>query len=426
MSYASLAVALCVALSAATLPAQSTSRTDRLAVYLDCRAGGCDGDLIRTELTWVDWVRDRTEADVHILITRQQAGARASEYTISFLGARQFAGRGDTLTYTTNPTTTSDEQRRGILRVIALGLAPFAAHTSAGPGLSVRMDDANAGIASRAAATADGWNAWVFSIGLGGSTNGERYYRSRNVGANVEANRITERWKTEFSYRFSYRDNAATVQAFDSLGQVAAESTYTTLQRDWRATLDQVKSLDNHWSAGGELEVASQTFRNQDLRYQAQAALEFDVFPYSEFTRRSLKIEYGLGVTGYHYADTTVFDRIRETLPSQFFQVEYRTRQPWGNASLNFEHHNFLTDASKRSTNINGDFSVRLFKGFSLGGGAGYEWIHDQVYLPRGELDAVDVLLRRRALLTGFQYFTRFGVSYTFGSIFNNFVNPRF
>ena len=38
----------------------------------------------------------------------------------------------------------------------------------------------------------------------------------------------------------------------------------------------------------------------------------------------------------------------------------------------------------------------------------------------------VDVLLRRRALLTGFQYFTHFGVSYTFGSIYNNVVNPRF
>ncbi len=69
---------------------------------------------------------------------------------------------------------------------------------------------------------------------------------------------------------------------------------------------------------------------------------------------------------------------------------------------------------------------MRLFRGFSLGGGAGYEWIHNQVYLPRGEQDAVDVLLRRRALLTGFQYYTRVGVSYTFGSIFNNVVNPRF
>ena len=87
---------------------------------------------------------------------------------------------------------------------------------------------------------------------------------------------------------------------------------------------------------------------------------------------------------------------------------------------------NFLNDASKRTTELNGGFNVRLFKGLSLNAGAGYNWIQDQVYLPKGSQNAVDVLLRRRALLTGFEYFTHFGVSYTFGSIFNNVVNPRF
>lgn len=425
MPIRSILAGLCVALCAASLAGQTTATRDRLAVYLDCRTGGCDGDLIRTELTWVDWVRDRTVADVHVLITSQDAGANASEYTISFLGARRFSGRGDTLTYTTNPTTTSDERRRGVLRVIALGLAPFAARTTAGAGLSVTMDE-GAGPAANTAPANDPWNAWVFSVGVDGSTNGERYYKSRNVGLNMDADRVTERWKTQFSYRFSYRDDAATVQVFDSLGVITSDSTYTNLQRDWRADLGQVMSLGHHWSAGGEFELASQTFRNQDLRYQVQAAVEFNVFPYSEFTSRSLKIEYGVGITGYQYADTTVFDKVRETLPSQFFQIEYRTRQPWGNISLNFEHHNFLTDASKRNTDINGNFSVRLFQGFSLNGGAGYSWVHDQVYLPRGGQDAVDVLLRRRALLSGFEYNTHFGVSYTFGSIFNNIVNPRF
>jgi hypothetical protein len=58
--------------------------------------------------------------------------------------------------------------------------------------------------------------------------------------------------------------------------------------------------------------------------------------------------------------------------------------------------------------------------------GGGYEWIHDQVYLPKGNRDQADVLLRRRALLTGYEYNARVGLTYTFGSIFNNVVNPRF
>ena len=37
-----------------------------------------------------------------------------------------------------------------------------------------------------------------------------------------------------------------------------------------------------------------------------------------------------------------------------------------------------------------------------------------------------EVLLRQRQLATGYQYFVNFGVSYSFGSILNNIVNPRF
>jgi hypothetical protein len=36
------------------------------------------------------------------------------------------------------------------------------------------------------------------------------------------------------------------------------------------------------------------------------------------------------------------------------------------------------------------------------------------------------VLTQQRQLQTGYRYFTNFGISYRFGSIFNNVVNPRF
>lgn len=396
-----------------------------LAVYLDCRSG-CDQNLIRSEIVWVNWVRERTVADVHVLVTSQSAGSGGEQFTLAFLGARQLAGRGDTLTFTTFATTSSDERRRGVLQRISVGLVQFAARTPSGLTLRVLPGDSAAAGSAQVAPASDPWNAWVLSVGLGGSTDGERFYTSRNLDANVEARRVTEAWKTNIELSFSYRDNRATVQEFDSLGIVTSEETFTNLQRDWRGELQQVKSVNHHLSLGGQLEVASRTFRNQDLRYDVRGALEFNLFPYAEATRRELTFRYGVGVTGFRYADTTVFDKIRETLPGHYFEVSYRTRQPWGSANMNVEHRNFFTDASKRSSEVNGNFNVRLFGGFSLNGGGGYQWIRDQVYLPRGAQSTVDVLLKRRALLTGFQYSTRFGVSYTFGSIFNNVVNPRF
>jgi hypothetical protein len=55
-----------------------------------------------------------------------------------------------------------------------------------------------------------------------------------------------------------------------------------------------------------------------------------------------------------------------------------------------------------------------------------YGWIRDQLYLPGGDYTEAEILLRQRAVATSFSYFTSFGVSYRFGSIFNNVVNPRF
>ncbi len=406
-------------------PPTAGSAAGPIAVYLDCRAG-CDSNLIRTEITYVNWVRDREVADVHVLVTSQRAGAGGEQFTAAFLGERSFAGRGDTLTFTTNPTTTSDESRRGVTRMLALGLVRFVARTSGGQSLRVVRGDTARANAVQVMPARDPWNAWVFSVSLSGATDGERYYKSQNVNTRLSANRVTDDWKTNLSSWYSYRNNRVTVQDYDSVGALESEETYENLLRDWNVEWLQVKSISDHWSLGASAEAASQVFRNQDLRVEGGAAIEYNLFPYTEATRRELVVRYGVGAVGYWYADTTIFDQIRESMPRQYLELEYRTREPWGSANVSAQHRNFLTDASKRTTELNAGFSVRLFRGFSVNANGGYEWIRDQVYLPRGKRNAVDVLLRRRALLSGFQYQMRLGVGYTFGSIYNNVVNPRF
>lgn len=396
-----------------------------LTVFLDCRAD-CDHDFVRTEITYVNWVRDRTVADVHVLITSQSAGAGGEAFTLAFLGQRLLAGRGDTLTFTALPTATSVERRRGVTQTIALGLVQFVARTPGARALRVSRPALAMRTPAQTLLRNDPWKAWVFEIGVNGETGGERYYRNRELNAELSADRVTEAWKTNVDFEFSYEDDRATVQEFDSVGAVIDEETFRNLQRDWTVELLQVKSISNHLSIGLQGELASQTFRNQTLRYNARGAVEYNLFPYSETTRRELTLRYGIGVTGLRYADTTIFDKIRETLPSHFIEASYLSRQPWGSADLNVEHRSYLHDASKRATDLDGDLSVRVFGGFSVTVGGGYNWIHDQIYLPRGEQTTVDVLLRRRALLTGFEYYLNMGVSYTFGSIFNNIVNPRF
>ncbi len=53
-------------------------------VFIDCNR--CDIDYIKTEITFMNYVWDRKEADVHILITIQRTGSGGREYTFAFIG----------------------------------------------------------------------------------------------------------------------------------------------------------------------------------------------------------------------------------------------------------------------------------------------------------------------------------------------------
>jgi hypothetical protein len=52
--------------------------------------------------------------------------------------------------------------------------------------------------------------------------------------------------------------------------------------------------------------------------------------------------------------------------------------------------------------------------------------IHDQLNLVKQDLTYDEILLQRKEIATQYEYFVSFGLSYTFGSIYNNVVNPRF
>jgi hypothetical protein len=52
--------------------------------------------------------------------------------------------------------------------------------------------------------------------------------------------------------------------------------------------------------------------------------------------------------------------------------------------------------------------------------------VRDQLYLAREDQTDEQILTEQRQLATDSRYRVSFGFSYTFGSIFNNVVNPRF
>lgn len=58
---------------------QPTASPSTVRVFIDCTNTPCDQDFFRTEMAFVDHVRDRQNADVHILLNGQSTGSGGRE-----------------------------------------------------------------------------------------------------------------------------------------------------------------------------------------------------------------------------------------------------------------------------------------------------------------------------------------------------------
>ncbi len=260
---------------------------DTVRVFVDCH-GGCDTIYIRKELNFVDHVRDKDVADVHVLVTTERAGGGGDLYTITFMGLRHFAGISDTSTYLTQQADSDDDVRRGLVRVLKLGLVRFVAATPVRDSLDVWYRPP-AAQARAAQTTDDPWNFWVFRLRGNASTSGEESATSIRLSSSVTASRVTEAWKLAASYFGNYRQSTYSFEDED-------EEDYVAISRDASASGLIVKSLGDHWGAGGRLSMSTSTYNNQKLTLGAFPAVEYNFFPYDQSTRRQLTFTYSLGV----------------------------------------------------------------------------------------------------------------------------------
>ena len=93
---------------------------------------------------------------------------------------------------------------------------------------------------------------------------------------------------------------------------------------------------------------------------------------------------------------------------------------------MELEGSHYFHDLSKHRVRLVGEFVLRVFRGLSLDFVGSVTRIRDQLALPMGGASAEEILLRRRELATSYRYNGSLRLSYTFGSIYSNVVNPRF
>lgn len=415
------AVVAFVALMLGVVPAAAQQTSDPLRVFFDCDGPGCNQEFYRTEIDWVDWVRQREDADVHVIVASQSNASGGRAYEIRFIGQDDLSGVDDELTFSSLGTDVEQERLDGLATTLSIGFARYATLLGLRDVVTIRgvtpvEVDPDAGVVD-ADEVDDPWDLWSFRVGGNFNIDGEDTRKSRDVSTSFSADRVSRAWILGFDVRYSND-----YQEIERSNGTIFENT----QEDWSVNTETVHALADHWSIGFTTASGKLPRFNQDFRFEFRPGLEYSYFPYEQATRRALTAFYQIGPTYRDYEEETLFGETSETRWEQTLRIEFAQRQPWGDASVDVQGSHYLHNTDFYSVSFNGNLEFRLFRGLSLDIRGNYSFGDDQIYLPGGDLTDEEILLRLRQRQSSERYGLRIGFNYRFGSIYNNIVNNRF
>jgi hypothetical protein len=391
-----------------------TLRKGAAKIFIDCES--CDMNYTRQQIPYVNYVRDVKEAQVYVLVITQDAGSGGTRYTITFQGQERYLGMNDTLTYTSNPDETGTIIREKKTNLIKMGLMRFVART---PVFSEIEITHNTDLEREE--VIDKWNNWVFELSTEPVFQSEEANKQLELRNSINISKITEKIKLQIELdQFFNREKFIEYPNTDSV----ETEIYNTNEKSMDNLF--VRSLGDHWSAGLKWSLGSSTRENYLFATEILPSIEYDIYPYSEATHRQLRILYSAGLQYNSYVDSSIYFKTKEDLYKQALSVAFQVQKKWGSVNLALEGSNYFHDFSKNRLELMAEIKLRIFKGLSLQIDGGVAHINDQLNLRKGNISEAERLLKLTEIATKYRFEGGIELTYTFGSIYNNIVNPRF
>jgi len=390
---------------------------EEVKIFLDC--GRCDQEFLRQNLGNVQFVRDQDLGDVHIFVVTQRNGAGGRSFEMDFIGKNDLESINYKLMFSTDANMTRDDERKRTMEYLKLGLVRF--WIARGTIDEVVVNVPTPENEEEQIEEKDPWNYWLFRVGANGFFNGQELNNSSNFNVNASARRVTE--SNKFSLFMRYGENRST---FTFINDQDEEEDFKVFNNNKRLNINDVLSINDHWSYGFFGSLGTSTFSNFDLFATFRPALEYSFFDYVDSAKKQLTISYRNGIRYNEYIERTVFNETEELLWEHGIQLGGRVNQEWGSVNAEVSFNQFLNDPTLNATNFFLSTNVRLFKGFNFNVSGSYSITRNQVNIPGGDLTVEELLLQQQQLQSGFNYFVSVGFNYAFGSIYNTIVNPRF
>ena len=393
------------------IPLSSFSqKVDKLKVYLDC-SWSCDDDFLQREMSYIDFFRDAKSANLHIIVKGERGSSGGEIVTFRFIGIEEFEGVNNTLVLDVPVNTSEASERKLYLEILKKGVYAYIIRTKANDVVSLSYSETET---EEKEIEKDKWNNWTFRTSIRGSFSGEESRSNSNSSVSLSANRITV--ESKFTSSFSMSSDVANSELYD----------YKTKSR--YANMTYVKSKGEHFSIGGRVNYSQSTYKNYDGHYKFSPCIEYNLFPYSESSEHRLSLLYGVSANHNDYTDTTVYLKISENFASHLLDLSYQNSQTWGSFSFSIYGDQILDkdDLKKYNVGISSNIDWNITKGLSLNYSTYINFDRAQIHLPLNGATYEEIILRQKELESNYFYYMYFGISYTFGSMKNNVVNPRF
>ncbi len=386
----------------------------RPSLFLSCPKE-CFDDFLRQKLSYFDFSRAPHLADYTLVIVRQPAGNGGERFTVSISARRETRiALASPQSFVVSAASTAHEARQILLQVLLRQLNSEMSGTPHETAFELTLP-ARDGVAL--SSLKDPWNYWVIAPELSGSGEaGSAYYRGLMFGT-LTLRRVTE--LSKFRVRASYG------RALSSYRLEDGSRIYGDLfEVDGRALY--AHSIGAHFALGLVATGYTKRFENTRAHVHGGPLAELNLFPYSENATRQLRLAYQVGPWMNWYFEPNVTGHMRELRPYHALALIADVNLPWGSVQWIGQANQFLDQPERYRLSTGAVISLRVSDGlaFSLEGEAAY--IRDMITLRDRAITDRELLLWIAQQPTDFAVNFKFALSYTFGSVHNTIVNPRF
>lgn len=382
-------------------------------VFINCE--NCDIQFFKNEIAFLNFVRDRHLADVVVLIRNINTGSGGTEYSLDFCGENTYKSCLANEKFNALPNMSDADIRTGLKNALTKGMLIYIINSPLASQIRYTIEGLDS--QKQADKVKDKWNLWLFNVNGNIDGNGQAYSKTFFFNSHFNANQTSE--KNRFEAGFFQFGNIQQYKINDSTNIKSSANSYGAYSFD-------AISVGKKFAVGYFATYFSSTVQNLVNSTSFYPTIEYNFFPYEEATRRQLRLNYRIGGRYVDFYNETYLNKLNDWYFLHSLVLSYKQVEKWGNINCDIGTFQYFSKDHFYRINFSPSVTWNVVEGLNWNFGGNFSIVNDQYFLRKDEVSSEAILLGQTQLKSTFSYYLYTGLSFSFGSIYNNVVNVRF